>query len=129
MTHEDATDALLAAERRLQAAQLAGDVAELDRLVDDRVIITGPDGASATKADDLAMHRAGVLKIDKLVEEDLQLLVDGSTGVTALRAWVEGVNAGAPFATWLRYTRTWISGGTGDWRIVAAHISVVPGAP
>lgn len=39
------TDELREAECRLQAAQLAGDIAALDQLLDDRLIFTyGPDG-------------------------------------------------------------------------------------
>ena len=42
----DLTSALRDAERRLQAAQLAGDADVLDGLLDDRLIYTGgPDGA------------------------------------------------------------------------------------
>ena len=44
MTDADHADGLRAAEHRLQAAQLAGDVAELDRLLDDRLVFTfGPE--------------------------------------------------------------------------------------
>jgi Domain of unknown function (DUF4440)/Protein of unknown function (DUF952) len=52
------TEDLSRAERRLQAAQLAGDVEALDRLLDDRLVAIGPDGARYTKADDLAAHRS-----------------------------------------------------------------------
>lgn len=41
MTDHMLTDELREAERRLQAAMLAGDVAALDQLLDDRAIFTG----------------------------------------------------------------------------------------
>jgi hypothetical protein len=41
---DDRIEALRTAERQLQAAQLASNVAELDRLIDDRLIFTGPGG-------------------------------------------------------------------------------------
>jgi hypothetical protein len=51
-------DELHAAERRLQAAQLAEDTAALDQLLDDRVLFTsGSTGACYTKHDDLHLHR------------------------------------------------------------------------
>ncbi|MBV8997072.1 MAG: nuclear transport factor 2 family protein [Pseudonocardiales bacterium] len=51
-------DELRAAERRLQAAQLAGDTAALEQLLDDRVLFTsGSTGARYTKHDDLYLHR------------------------------------------------------------------------
>lgn len=40
---------LLSAERALHAAQLAGDVAALDRLLDDRLVAIGPDGLDRPK--------------------------------------------------------------------------------
>ena len=79
MTTTPATDDLLRAERALQAAQRAGDVAALDRLLDDRLVAIGPDGARYTKADDLAGHRSGTSVISALVEEHVEVLVAGST--------------------------------------------------
>lgn len=54
VTLADPADELRAAERRLQAAQLAGDADALDQLLDDRLIFTlGVDGKTYTKQDDL----------------------------------------------------------------------------
>jgi hypothetical protein len=56
----DLEESLRTAERRLQAAQLAGDVAELDRLLDDRLFATlAPDPVRVSKAEDLQGHREG----------------------------------------------------------------------
>ena len=117
---------LLLAERALHAAQLAGDVAALDRLLDDRLLAIGPDGARHTKSDDLAAYRSGSSVITELVEEDLEVLVAGATGVTFLTATVAGTFGGEPMSARLRYTRTWVHDDQTGWRILAAHIAVVP---
>ncbi|WP_426512777.1 nuclear transport factor 2 family protein [Dactylosporangium sp. McL0621] len=114
---------LLEAERRLQAAQRAGDVAALDTLLDDRLIAIGPDGSKVTKADDLAAHRSGTSVVTGLVEEDLDLLLIGDLGVTFFLGTVTGTYDGAPFDARLRYTRTWARDADLGWRVVAAHIS------
>ncbi len=59
-------DSILTAEADLRAAQLAGDVAALDRLLDDGLVFTGLDGAVVGKADDLALHRSGRLRITRV---------------------------------------------------------------
>jgi ketosteroid isomerase-like protein len=131
MAHDDPTqeprDAELRdAERRLQAAQLAGDVEELDRLLDDRLIFTlGPDGNCYDKQDDLENHRTRRQTMSRLVEEELTVLVDGRVGVTWFLGSVAGEFAGEPFAARMRYTRTWIHDDDFGWRIVAAHASAV----
>ena len=117
---------LLSAERALQAAQLAGDVAELDRLLDDRLVAIGPDGARYTKDDDLAAHRSGSSVITDLVEEDVEVLVAGTTGVTLFTGTVTGTFGGAPMSARLRYTRTWAHDDEAGWQILAAHIAVLP---
>jgi hypothetical protein len=81
MTREDE---LRDAERRLQAAQLAGDVAVLDRLLDDRLIFTfGPDGRCYTKQDDLAVHRTRAQVVTTVTEEELTVLADGPVWVSS----------------------------------------------
>ena len=52
MTQDPSVDSLLACEAALRQAQLGGDVAALDRLLDDTLMFTGPDGAVYGKADD-----------------------------------------------------------------------------
>ncbi|MCM0677829.1 nuclear transport factor 2 family protein [Micromonospora phytophila] len=125
MRDSERAAALLDAERRLQAAQRAGDVAALDQLLDDRLVAIGPDGARHTKQDDLTAHRSRTSIIDNLVEEELELIVAGATGVTFFLGRVTGVLDGSPFAARLRYTRTWVHDDERGWRILAAHISAV----
>ena len=85
---------LLAAEHRLQAAQRDADVDALDALLHPRLVAVGPDGSVVTKADDLAAHRSGRLRILRLVEEQLELHDDGASGVTRTVALVEAVQDG-----------------------------------
>lgn len=118
--------ALHEAERRLQAAVRSGDVETLDLLLDDRVVYTGPDGRSLTKQEDLEAHRSRALVVDVLDQQDLQVTVVGSTGVTRVLAVLQGTAGGVPFTARLRYTRTWVHA-DGTWRVLAAHASSVPG--
>jgi hypothetical protein len=111
---------LLAAERRLQAAQLASDVEALDALLDDRLMAVGPDGSTFTKAADLEVHRSGALKITVLDEEALDLLVDGTLGITRATFTTEAIQDGELVAARLTYTRTWVRT-HGEWRLLAAH--------
>lgn len=116
---------VLDAERRLQAAQRAGDVDALDALLDDRLVATGPDGGSFGKADDLEAHRSGALRITKLVQEDLDLLLDGDVAITRVTVSAEAVQGGVRTAGRLRYTRTWVRRDDG-WRVLGAHLSFLP---
>ena len=126
MTTTRSRPGLLAAERALQAAQLTGDVSALDRLLDDRLVAIGPDGARYTKDDDLAGYRSGSSVVSELVEEDLELIVAGATGVTFFTGSIAGTFAGAPMSARLRYTRAWTHDDQAGWRVLAAHIAVLP---
>jgi hypothetical protein len=118
------TRELRTAERRLQAAQLAADADALDRLLDDRLVFTGPDGRLYGKSDDLEMQRSGRQRLTRLDEEDLQVLVAGATGVTWFLGMLAGTVDGQEFTARLRYTRTWVrAADERGWRVVAAHVS------
>ena len=52
-------------EERLRQAMLKSDVAELDALIDDRLLFIGPDGAVFSKKDDLDLHRSGAERIHR----------------------------------------------------------------
>jgi ketosteroid isomerase-like protein len=117
---------LLAAERALHAAQLAGDVVELDRLLHDGLVAIGPDGARYTKSQDLAGYSTGSSVITDLVEEHVEVLVDGATGVSFFTGTLGGTFGGRPMSARMRYTRTWVYDADAGWRVLAAHIAVEP---
>src|SRR5690349_21493413 len=125
MPHDNRATELRTAERALQAAQLASDVAELDRLIDDRLVFTGPDGRQYTKADDLRLHGSGEQTMSRVDEEDLTVLVVGNTGVTCFLGTVSGELSGAEFTARVRYTRTWVHDESHGWRLIAGHVSGV----
>ena len=120
-------DAEIAAlESELRAAQLTGNVPALDRLISDDLLFTGPDGAFATKAQDLAAYRDGVMRVTSHEPEELRLRRVGTdVAVTALSARMTGSYAGTAFNAIAHYTRVWAREG-GQWRIVGGHVSVTP---
>jgi ketosteroid isomerase-like protein len=113
---------VLLEERALQAAMLAGDVGELDRLLHPELLAVGPGGQMIDKASDLASHRSGVVKITELQEEEARVKVLSDTAVTFVVLRIKGTIDDAEVSGRMRYTRTWTRDG-GAWRVVAAHIS------
>jgi ketosteroid isomerase-like protein len=118
-------DEILACEADLRHAQLTGDVAELDRLLDDLLVFTNIDGTLASKADDLSLHRSGQLRITRMDPSDRRLLHLGATSVVSVRMNAEAIMNDVPVAATLRYTRIWHKRADG-WRLVAGHMSTVP---
>jgi ketosteroid isomerase-like protein len=117
-----------AVEAALRSAQLTADVAALDALIDDDLLFTGPNGELATKADDLAAHRSGLVRFTAHEPQELRMRqVGNDVVVVALRAHLTVVVAGQPISGTYRYTRVWART-NGRWRIVAGHVSEVPTA-
>ena len=125
MLDTDASDdSLHTCEAALRRAQLAGDAAVLERLVDDELVFTGPDGAIYGKEDDLDAHRQGWVRITRLEPSDERLQRFGRIAVVSVRMEMAGTFKGAPFAGPFRYTRMWCARANG-WRVVAGHVSAV----
>jgi len=119
-----ADDSLRAREAALRRAQLTGDAATLERLVDDALVFTGPDGAVYGKADDLAAHRQGWVRITRLEPSEERVQRFGNVAVVSVRMEIAGTFKGVPFAGPFRYTRVWCERPDG-WRVVAGHVSAV----
>jgi ketosteroid isomerase-like protein len=115
---------LLACEAALRQAQLTSNVQELDRLVDDALVFTGPNGAVYGKQDDLDAHRRGLIRITRLEPSEERVQRFGHIAVVSVRMEMSGTFEGAPFAGPFRYTRVWRAHENG-WRIVAGHVSAV----
>ena len=78
-------------EERLRQAMLKSDVAELDALIDERLLFIGPDSAVYSKKDDLALHRSGAERIARLEVEELRIEIYPSAAIVVLLANMAGV--------------------------------------
>lgn len=113
---------VLDAERALQRAMRASDVAALERLLHPELLAVAPDGRLVDRAADLDAHRSGVFAIAALDEEEVRVLVRGDVAVTFVVLRIRGTIAGEDASGRMRYTRTWTREG-GSWRVLAAHIA------
>jgi ketosteroid isomerase-like protein len=118
---------IVASEAEIRAAQLAADVAALDRLIGEDLLFTGPDGQLGTKAQDLEAHGSGVVRFRTHKPEELRIRrVGAHVAVSALRARLSVEVAGTLVHGTYRYTRVWARENSGPWRVVGGHVSQVP---
>jgi hypothetical protein len=89
---------LRACEEALRKAQLASDVGELDRLLDDALVFTGPNGAVYSKNDDLDAHRRGLIRITRLEPSEERIRRFGDIAVVVVRMEMSGTFQGQAFA-------------------------------
>jgi hypothetical protein len=116
---------IVALEADLRAAQLAADVVALDRLIAEELLFTGPDGQLGTKAQDLAAHRSGMVRIREHEPEELRIRrVGADVAVVALRTRMVVEVGGSVVRGIFRYTRVW--GRESTWRVVGGHVAPVP---
>ena len=110
-------------EAELRAAQLAADVATLDRLIADELLFTGPDGRLGTKAQDLAAHRSGFIRMREHVPIELRVRRVGTdVAIVALRTRLTVEVNGSSMQGMYRYTRVWAREG-GAWRVAGGHVA------
>ena len=112
------------AEAELRAAMLANDVEALDALLDDDLVFTVPTGQIISKTDDLAAHRARLLRLDTLDVLDMRACAIDEMILTTTRATLAGHFDGTAFCGKFAYTRLWRRSGA-SWRVVAGHASQV----
>lgn len=117
-----AEDLILLCEEELRQAQLAGDVATLERLLDDALMFTTREGDIVGKSDDLSLHRSRRLRISRMEPSDRHVLHLGSVAVVSVRMEAAASLDGTEVRSALRYTRVWCER-AGGWRVIAGHMS------
>ncbi|AOJ33231.1 nuclear transport factor 2 family protein [Burkholderia metallica] len=111
-------------EAALRAAMLANDVDALDALLDDDLVFTVPTGQIISKEDDLAAHRAKLLRLDKLDVQEMHAYAIDEMILTTTKAVLAGQFDGTAFDGVFAYTRLWRRSPAG-WRVVAGHASQI----
>lgn len=113
------------AETDLREAMLTSDVDALDALIGEDAVFTNQGGRRMSKADDLAIHRSGLLKIERLDAMGEPIVrVLGDAAVVCITVDLAGAYDGQPFGNAFAYTRIWHRR-DGRWQVEAAHCSMV----
>ena len=113
-------------EAGMRTAQLEADVETLERLIADELLFTGPDGQLGTKAQDLAAHRSGAVRIREHQPTELRIRRIGSdVAIVGLRTRLAVEVNGQMVRGTFRYTRIWARE-LGTWRVAGGHVSAVP---
>ncbi len=111
-------------ETRLKTAMLESNISELDKLICDQLIFTDYLGRVLSKEDDLAAHRSGDLKIDKIELSEQVIKFFGDLAVVSVLAKITGRYKGVSSDSIYRFTRVWKKEAD-QWKVVTAHSSAL----
>lgn len=113
---------VLAAEEVRRQAILGNDIGVLEGLIADNFVVTLDTGEVKTRADELAVNRAGARRVEAWDSSDVVVRVYGHTAVVVGRAAVRDSLQGRGRAFRFSYTHVWARL-DGRWRLIARHVS------
>jgi ketosteroid isomerase-like protein len=110
------------------AAEVSGDVAALERQLDEDFAGIGPLGFMLSRKDWLERHATGALSYDRFVLGEVQPRVYGDAAVVTARQTGQGTYQGHPVPGELRVTLV-LAQRSRAWRLVVIHMSFIAGTP
>jgi ketosteroid isomerase-like protein len=113
-------------EEEWRTAQLAGDVATMDRMLSDDYIGISVTGQVSTKAQQLDRVRNHKVVIHRVDLSDMKVKLIGSIAIVTSRAEVEGINESGPIRGTFRYTRVYQRLPSGAWKITSFEATRIP---
>lgn len=115
---------LVALNETFQHAVMMGDVATLDRILDEDFLLytSGGGDKPMTKTD--VIEEARRSRLDANDSSDVRARVWGDTGVVTARLTIKGSMGEQPFEAVVRFTDTYVCTAAG-WKQVSAHASRV----
>ncbi len=111
-----------ALEQQWREAIISNNVGAMDHLLADDYIGISANGTVETKAQALALRKAGTVKITQLDLNDLKVRVYGDTAVVTSKAELAGTNGQSDISGNYRYTRVY-NKRLGQWKIISFEAS------
>jgi len=115
-----------AVEEQWRAAQLAGDVGTMDKLLADDYFGISNDGQLNNKTQQLERLRKRMFVLTKIDVSDVKIKLVGRVGIVTSLARIEGTNDGQSVAGTYRYTRIYKRYPDGSWKITNFEVTRVP---
>lgn len=106
-------------EEQWRVAQLAGDIATMDKMLSDDYVGISMTGEVDTKAQQLRRVTDRKLVLTKLELSDMKVKLVGAVAIVTSRAQVEGSIDGKPMEGMFRYTRIYQHLASGTWKITS----------
>jgi ketosteroid isomerase-like protein len=113
-------------EQQWRTAQLAGDVAMMDKLLSDDYIGISMNGQVNTKAQQLARVNSRRVTLTRLDLTEMKVKLIGAIAIVTSRAEVEGTSDGESVKGTYRYTRVYQHLPTGAWKITSFEATRIP---
>ena len=113
-------------EQQWRTAQLAGDVAAMDKLLSEDYIGISMNGQVNTKAQQLERVTARRVAITRLDLSEMKVKLIGSIAIVTSRAQVEGTSDNVSVKGNYRYTRVYQRLPTGVWKITSFEATRLP---
>ena len=104
-------------EETWRTAQVADDVATMDKLLSDDYVGITMSGRVVTKMQQLDSMQRRQMVLTKIVLSDVKVRLIGTTAIVQSRADVDGTNDGTPMHGTYRYTRVYSRLPSGAWKI------------
>jgi len=123
----DAKKQVEALEEQWRTAQLAGDVATMDKMLSEDFIGISMSGQVNTKAQLLDRIRAHKVSLSKVELSDMKVKLIGGIAIVTSQAEVVGTSEGASVKGTYRYTRVYQRLPSGGWKITSFEATRVPG--
>ena len=112
-------------EEQRYAAMLAGDVATLDKLLDEALTYTHSSGVVDTKASYIAGVRDKMWEYKAIARENERLVIRGGCGLVFCRLRIDLLVRGAPKKVDSNALAVWVED-NGQTRLVAVHSAGIP---
>jgi ketosteroid isomerase-like protein len=106
-----------------QAAVKNNDVATMDRILSDDMVVVLGSGKIYTKADLLQMARTRRVQYEHQEDSDQTVRVWGDTAVVTAKIWLKGIDEGKPFEWHVWFSDTYVRTRAG-WRYVHGQASL-----
>jgi ketosteroid isomerase-like protein len=121
-----AREQIVALEAQFRQAQLAGDIAAMDKLLSDDYLGIGVNGQVSTKPQQLDRMRSRELVLTRIDTSEFKMKLVGQIAIVTSLAQVEGTLEGAPLHGMVRYTRIYQRLPNGVWKITNFEATRIP---
>lgn len=115
---------LIKLEHEWADAVVRGDIAVLDRIEADDLIVTDPDGKVSNKAQGLADIKSGAFKVESIKLDDMKVQAYWDTAVVTGRTTMKGQYNSRDSSGQYRWTDVFVKR-QGRWQVVATHASQI----